>query len=250
MAQVEKFSSIYQRAVERKGGEAQLQALLGYALTPAELLQYSDADWLEAFTKKVFQSGFVWRVVENKWPGFREVFFNFSIEKMLMMPDEMLAQKAQDPRIIRNGSKVLTIRHNALMIHELAQQHGSFAAMVADWPSDNIIGLWELLKKRGARLGGNTGAYALRAMGKDTFLLSQDVEAYLRAYQVIDGGLSSKSSLAKIQAQFNLWQQQSGLGLAQISRIVAMSVGDNYAGLTGGRESITDSESSADSELA
>jgi len=233
MAQVEKFASIYQRALERKGGEAQLHALLGHSLSPAELLRYSDDDWLEAFTKKVFQSGFVWRVVENKWPGFREVFFDFAVEKMLMLPDEMLAQKAQDPRIIRNGSKVLTIRHNALMIHELAQQHGSFAAMVAHWPSDNIIGLWDLLKKQGARLGGNTGAYALRAMGKDTFLLSQDVEAYLRAYQVIDGGLTSKSSLAKIQAQFNLWQQQSGFSLQHISRIVAMSVGDNYAGLTG-----------------
>ena len=105
--------------------------------------------------------------------------------------------------------------------------------MVAHWPTENIIGLWDLLKKRGARLGGNTGPYALRAMGKDTFLLSQDVEAYLRAYQVIDGGITSKSSLAKIQAQFNQWQQQSGFSLQQISRIVAMSVGDNYAGLTG-----------------
>lgn len=233
MAQVEKFASIYQRALERKGGEAQLKSLLGSSLSTTALLQYSDDEWLEAFTKKVFQSGFVWRVVENKWPGFREVFFDFAVEKMLMLSDEMLAQKAQDPRIIRNGSKVLTIRHNALMIHELAQQHGRFAAMVAHWPSENIIGLWDLLKKQGARLGGNTGAYALRAMGKDTFLLSQDVEAYLRAYQVIDGGLTSKTSLAKIQAQFNQWQQQSGFTLQQISRVVAMSVGDNYVGLTG-----------------
>jgi 3-methyladenine DNA glycosylase Tag len=233
MAQVEKFASIYQRALERKGGEAQLKSLVGYSLSTTELLQYSDDEWLEAFTKKVFQSGFVWRVVENKWPGFREVFFDFSVEKMLMLSDEMLAQKAQDPRIIRNGSKVLTIRHNALMIHELAQQYGRFAEMVAHWPSENIIGLWDLLKKQGARLGGNTGAYALRAMGKDTFLLSQDVEAYLRAYQVIEGGLTSKTSLAKIQAQFNQWQQQSGFSLQQISRIVAMSIGDNYLGLTG-----------------
>ena len=233
MAQVEKFASIYQRAVERKGGEAQLLALTGQPLTSAELLQYSDDDWLEALTKKVFQSGFVWRVVDNKWAGFREVFFQFAVEKMLMLPDEMLAQKAQDPRIIRNATKVLTIRHNALMIHELAQQHGSFAALVAQWPGSDMIGLWDLLKKRGARLGGNTGPYALRAMGKDTFLLSSDVEAYLRAYQVIDGGLTSKGSLAKIQAQFNQWQQQSGLSLQHISRIVALSVGDNHLGLAG-----------------
>ncbi|MCT6698391.1 DNA-3-methyladenine glycosylase I [Rheinheimera sp. 4Y26] len=234
MAKVETVSQIYQRALERKGGEAQLQLLLGQQpLSTATLLQYQDSDWLAAFTKKVFQSGFVWRVVEQKWPGFCDVFFDFSIEKMLLMSDEMLAAKAQDPRIIRNGSKVLTIRHNALMINDLAREHGSFAALVAQWPTDNIIGLWQLLKQRGARLGGNTGPYALRAMGKDTFLLSQDVEAYLRAYQVIDGGLTSKSNLQKIQAQFNQWQQESGFSLTTLSRLVALSSGDNYLGLTG-----------------
>lgn len=234
MAKVEKVSQIYQRALERKGGEAQLQLLLGQQpLSTAKLMQYQDSDWLAVFSKKVFQSGFVWRVVEQKWPGFCEVFFDFSIEKMLLMSDEMLAAKAQDPRIIRNGSKVLTIRHNALMIDDLAREHGSFAALVAQWPTDNIIGLWQLLKQRGARLGGNTGPYALRAMGKDTFLLSHDVEAYLRAYQVIDGGLTSKSNLQKIQAQFNQWQQESGFSLTTLSRLVALSSGDNYLGLTG-----------------
>jgi len=37
------------------------------------------------------------------------------------------------------------------------------------------------LKKHGQRLGGNTGPYALRLLGKDTFILSSDVEGYLRA---------------------------------------------------------------------
>ncbi len=231
MAQVEHFDQIYQRALARKGGAQQLQQLLGQPAGTAQLLAYQDADWLGAMTKKIFQSGFVWRVVEQKWPGFCEVFFDFAIEKILLMPDEMLAAKAQDPRIIRNLNKVLTIRHNAMMIDELARQHGSFSALVAQWPSQDIIGLWQLLKSSGARLGGNTGPYTLRAMGKDTFLLSQDVEAYLRAYQVIEGGLTSKTSLQKIQAQFNQWQQQSGLPLQQISQIIAFGMGDNYAGL-------------------
>jgi 3-methyladenine DNA glycosylase Tag len=121
------------------------------------------------------------------------------------------------------------------MIYELELEYGPFSALIADWPGERIIELWALLKKRGARLGGNTGAYSLRAMGKDTFLLSQDVEAYLRAYQVIDGGLTSQSSLKKIQAQFNDWQQQSGRSLQQISQIVSMSVGDNRVGFATGK---------------
>ncbi|WP_430457655.1 DNA-3-methyladenine glycosylase I [Rheinheimera sp.] len=231
---VEQFSSIYQRAADRKGGTAALEALSGKPLSPAQLKSYSNADWLSAFSKKVFQSGFVWRVVEQKWPGFREVFFDFAPEKILLLSDEMLAEKATDPRIIRNAGKVLSIQANAQMIYELELEYGPFSALVADWPGERIIELWALLKKRGARLGGNTGAYSLRAMGKDTFLLSQDVEAYLRAYQVIDGGLTSQSSLRKIQAQFNDWQQQSGRSLQQISQIVSMSVGDNRVGFATG----------------
>lgn len=231
---VEQFSSIYQRAADRKGGTAALEALTRQPLSPAQLKNYSNADWLSAFSKKVFQSGFVWRVVEQKWPGFREVFFDFAPEKILLLSDEMLAEKAADPRIIRNAGKVLSIQANAQMIYELELEYGPFSALIADWPGERIIELWALLKKRGARLGGNTGAYSLRAMGKDTFLLSQDVEAYLRAYQVIDGGLTSQSSLKKIQAQFNDWQQQSGRSLQQISQIVSMSVGDNRVGFATG----------------
>lgn len=227
----EQFSQILTRAAERKGGLAAVKALTSKPLTTKQLLEYTSADWLAAFSKKVFQSGFVWRVVEQKWPGFNEVFFDFAPEKILMLSDEKLAEKAQDPRIIRNGNKVLTIRANAQMIYELSLEHGSFSALIANWPCDDIISLWALLKKRGARLGGNTGAYALRAMGKDTFLLSQDIEAYFRGHQLIDGGLTSLGNLRKIQAQFNEWQQQSGLSYQEMSRIVAMSVGDNYLGM-------------------
>ena len=90
---LEKLDTIYQRALERKGGEANLKLLMtpyqSLANTNNELAALGNDRFLSEFTKKVFQSGFVWRVVENKWPGFEEHFFNFNIEKILMMPDEM-----------------------------------------------------------------------------------------------------------------------------------------------------------------
>ena len=104
----------------------------------------------------------------------------------------------------------------------------SFAQFIQDWPSEDIIGLWAYLKKHGQRLGGNTGPYALRLLGKDTFILSTDVEGYLRAHEIIDGGLQSKKSLVSIQAYFNDLQKQSGYSLTQLSRLIAFSCGDNY----------------------
>ncbi len=74
MAQVEHFDRIYQRALARKGGERQLQQLLGQPASTAELLAYQDADWLSAMSKKIFQSGFVWRVVEQSGRVFARFF--------------------------------------------------------------------------------------------------------------------------------------------------------------------------------
>jgi len=83
------------------------------------------------------------------------------------------------------------------------------------------------LAKRGARLGGRTGQFFLRFIGKDSFVLSADVVACLR-----DAGLeigenpTSKKDLGKIQAQFNAWAEETGLSLTHLSRICAMSIAD------------------------
>ncbi len=228
---MEKFQAIYDRAVKRKGSEAMLKALLHKPKSHAQLLQIDSSRVLAEMTKKVFQSGFVWRVVRQKWPQFEEVFWEFNIEKIILMPDEMLEKKATDPKIIRNLNKVLTIRQNALFLKDVQAEFGSVGQWLADWPSEDTIGLWQYLKQHGARLGGNTGPYALRAIGKDTFLLSRDIEAYFRAHKIIDGGLNSKRSLTSIQSAFNQWQQQSGLSLQEISMTIAYASGDNVAGI-------------------
>ena len=225
---VEKFSTIYARAAKRKGSEAKLESMLSHPLNNADVGKIGDDRFLAEFTKKVFQSGFVWRVVRQKWPHFEREFFDFNIEKILLMPDDMLEKKATNPDIIRNLTKVRTIRDNALMINNVAQNHGSFAKFVQDWDSSKITGLWDFLKKNGNRLGGNTGPYALRFLGKDTFLVSYDVEGYFVARGLIEGSSKSKRSLTAIQSQFNEWQQQSGRSLQEISQVVSMSVGDNH----------------------
>ena len=228
----EKFDDLYQRAAQRKGGKQALEALLvikyGEMGDAYSLSKLCDDRVLSAFTKQIFKSGFVWRVVENKWPDFEDTFFNFNIEKILMMPEEMLERKAADPKIIRNYNKVKTIKANAQMLFDYqVDRQSSFAKFIIDWPTTDIIGLWAYLKKHGQRLGGNTGPYVLRLLGKDTFILSSDVEAYLRAQKIIEGGLHSKKSLSAIQSYFNDLQSETGYNLMQLSRLIAFAGGDN-----------------------
>lgn len=225
---MEKFSSIYERAAERKGGGKVLDSLLPEETKKHQLVTLPDRDYLAAMTKKIFQSGFIWRVVENKWDGFEEVFWGFEPHKLELASDEQVERMAQDKRIIRNFTKVKSVRENAYFVKEISDKHDGFGNFIAEWPQDEITQLWIYLKKHGCRLGGNTGPYFLRAMGKDTFLLTRDIVSYLIGQGLVERQPNSQRDLKLVQATFNDWQQQSGLTMAKISKIVACSIGENY----------------------
>ena len=232
MAKAPGFDDIYARACERKGGEDAVESLLPRPRSRRALRALGDDRYLAEFCKKIFQSGFVWRVVEQKWDGFEDIFWGFDVDKLLLMPDDMLERKAQDPAIIRNFTKVKAIRDNAAMMAETRRRTGKgFGHFVTNWPADDVVGLWLYLKKHGSRLGGNTGPYALRTLGVDTFLLSRDVEGFLRHHDIIEGGLTSKRCLAQCQAYFNALGEESGRSLSELSRLVSLNFGENRVGV-------------------
>jgi hypothetical protein len=64
-------------------------------------------------------------------------------------------------------------------------------------------------------------------MGVDTFILSSDVDSYLRNTGIIDSGRNTKRALTATARAFEQWQQVSGRSLTEISQVIAFSVGDN-----------------------
>jgi len=211
-------------AVTRKG-EAELEALLPDA-PPVPLVRQSDDRILAAFSKGVFQAGFNWAVIENKWPGFEAAFHGFDIARNAMMSDEDLDAHLQNTAIVRNGRKIISVRDNAVFLSDLAREHGSAAACLGNWPLEDTTGLFDLLKTRGNRLGGMTGQYALRTLGFGNFILSKSVVSALNMAGVIDGGANSKAARRAVQAAFNEWANESGESHAHISRVLAFSVPD------------------------
>src|SRR3546814_9257021 len=134
-----------------------------------------------------------------------------------------------DKRIVRNPQKIRSVRDNAQFVMDIATEHGSFGKLLATWPADDQIGLLDLLAKRGSRLGGNTGQYLIRFLGRDSWIASRDVIFCLRDAGVeIAENPTSKRDRQKIQQQFNAWAKESGLPFVHISRICAMSIGENY----------------------
>lgn len=218
------FAEIVERAASRKGGMQALRELLPVGRkTPEELAALPDDRFLAEMTRAIFKSGFVWKVIDAKWPGFEAAFWNFDVDRCMgLSPDEEDAL-CQDQRIIRNRQKILTVPHNAMLIDEVRRQHGGFGRFLADWPDSDFVGLLAWLGKRGARLGGMTGQYFLRFAGRDGFVLSRDgVQALIEA-GVVAKAPTAKAELQKVQQAYNAWREESGYSLAEISRILALS---------------------------
>jgi 3-methyladenine DNA glycosylase Tag len=223
------FKTILARAEKRKGGPSGLKKLLPAKPNLKALEKFPDDRMLAEMTKRVFSAGFAWSVIEQKWPGFEKAFLGFKPAKLTFQPDDYWHDLLSDTSIVRNGAKINSVRDNAAFVQEIAKEHGSFAKFLAQWPSSDEIGLLNLLTKRGSRLGGNTGQMFLRFVGWDGFVTSQDVVKCLRDCGLdIAEEVKSKGDLAKVQTQFNAWAEETGLPYVHLSRICAMSIGENY----------------------
>ena len=224
------FKTILARAEKRKGGPAALKKLLPAVADRKALARLGDDRALAEMTRRVFCAGFAGSVIEAKWDGFEAAFLKFQPGTLAFKPDEFWEKLTGDARIVRNGAKIMSVRDNARFVQEIAKEHGSFGRFLAAWPSSDEIGLLELMVKRGSRLGGNTGQMLLRFLGFDGFVTSRDVVACLREAGLdIAEEVKSKKDLAKVQAQFNAWAEETGLPYVHLSRICAMSIGENYA---------------------
>ena len=206
------WKEIYRRAAARHGGSRALDSQLPKPKTRATLRRTPDHRYLSALTRGVFQAGFVWRVVENKWKGFEP-------EALGRLSNKQLTALAQDTRIIRNPQKIRAVRENARFLVELAAEYKSASRFFASWPEEDIVGLWDTLKRRGSRLGGMTGPMFLRSMGKDTPILTNDVVLALREQGVVEAkNPTSKQALQDIQTAFSrapwplipaIWREES-----------------------------------------
>ncbi|WP_303290111.1 DNA-3-methyladenine glycosylase I [Marinobacter sp. SS5-14b] len=218
------FSDFYKQAQARKGGEQALLSLLPPVVERHRLAEITDDRYLSEMTRCIFKAGFVWRVIENKWPGFEAAFEGFVPAYWQQVPPDVLERLAADERIVRNMQKIRTVPENARMIMDVVKDHGSFGRFLAQWPGEDQVGLLLYLKRNGERLGGNSAQYFLRRMGWDGFIMSHDVVTALSRAGILDASPASKKGLTQAQNAFNQWHRETGLPISHLSRIVSFTV--------------------------
>ena len=90
----------------------------------------TDDEYFEQMTRAIFQAGFSWSVIRNKWGNFRQAFDEFNVAKVANYGLNDLERLASDKKIVRNRQKIAATVENAQLIVQLIDQHGSFKAFL------------------------------------------------------------------------------------------------------------------------
>jgi DNA-3-methyladenine glycosylase I len=118
----------------------------------------NDNGYFEKLTQTVFQTGFNWKVVRNKWPSFQEAFDGFDIDTVAQYDDRDVERLLADEGIVRNARKIQGSIDNARIMQRLIAEHGSFHAYLRSL--DNLS--WKERRKALSetfRYFGPTGVY-------------------------------------------------------------------------------------------
>lgn len=218
------LSEIISIAAERKGGADALARLLSHSRPAAELARIADERWLAEMTKCIFQAGFDWSLIEKKWPAFERAFEGFDMGRWVMMSEDDVDMLARQPDVVANIAKIRSVGANARFLTQLSGEAGSVGAYFAAARPENFFALLDRMKTGGSRLGGKTGQLFLRRMGVDALVLTNGVIAALVREGIVDKAPSSKSAIAALQSATDQWRAESGLGLTEISQILAYSI--------------------------
>lgn len=112
-----------------------------------------DDGYLEEMTRAIFQAGFSWRVIRDKWPGFQKAFDGFEIAAVAGYAEPDIERLASDKDIVRNRRKIESTIHNARVIWTLIQEHGSFHAYLRSLDDLDYAGRRKELGRRFKNLG-------------------------------------------------------------------------------------------------
>jgi 3-methyladenine DNA glycosylase Tag len=218
------YRQLEEYCLNRFGSRVALEAHLPSPRGTDALRAMGDDRYLSTLALRVFRAGLKHSLVDAKWPAFEQAFFGFDPDKVVLMGAEHIERLMQDRRLIRHLGKLRSVPRNAQMVIDIRTEHGSMGQLIADWPVTDITGLWRLLQRQGNQLGGLSSPRFLRMVGKDSFVVTGDVAAALKARGVVDKPPTSQRDLAATQAFFNQLHADSGRPMCQLSMMLAYTV--------------------------
>ena len=126
----------------------------------------------EVMSLQVFQAGLNWSMILGKRDAFRNAFQGWKINAVANMGPPAVEMIIKDASIIRNRKKIEACIHNAEVVKELQQKHGSFCGWFyglsgeGSLQGDELSGLQKQLKATFKFMGPEIARMWLFASGR------------------------------------------------------------------------------------
>ena len=142
--------------------------------------QRAERELFERLVLEINQAGLSWETILKKRDGFRAAYSGFEVDTVAAYGEREVERLLGDAGIIRNRLKVHAAIHNAQVIQQLRERHGSFAAWLdAHHPQDKAAWV-KLFKKTFRFTGGEITGEFLMSLGYLPGAHSPDCPVYAR----------------------------------------------------------------------
>ena len=136
-------------------------------VVPPQKIPKGNDGYFEVLSKAVFNAGFSYQVVNNKWEGIREIFNEFDPKILSNWTIDEISNALNSPKIIRNSKKVKAIVSNAKVFLELIKKHGTFEAYLKSFRNKTYDERLKILSKQFKWLGPTGAHFFLWSVGEN-----------------------------------------------------------------------------------
>lgn len=126
---------------------------------------YDDNELFARLVMEINQAGLSWETILKKEQAFRNAYHNFDVATVAAYTEAERERLLADAGIIRNKLKVNAAIHNAQVILQLQQQHGSFAQWLSQHHPQAKEDWVKLFKKTFKFTGGEIVGEFLMSIG-------------------------------------------------------------------------------------
>ncbi len=128
----------------------------------------SDDAYFETMSRVIFLAGLNWRMIDRKWPNFKEAFKNFSIDKVAKFGEKDIQRLVSNTGIVRNRAKIVAVINNAKQFQRTKEEYGSFERFIDSLDkSENYAFVIKELGKQFNRIGPSSARIFLYSVGED-----------------------------------------------------------------------------------
>jgi len=118
-------------------------------------------------SKAVFNAGFSYQVVNNKWEDIKEVFYDFEPKIISNWTVDEISKALNSPKIIRNSRKVTAIVSNAKVFLDLLNKYKTFENYLKSFRDKPYEEKQKILSKQFKWLGPTGAHFFLWSIGED-----------------------------------------------------------------------------------